>query len=489
MAARRGTWNNKNMGVAARIVRLRGLSRSGSVVDPTGIARSSPETGTANSTPDPILKKPDRAHNEHAEGVMNPLLKSLAETVCRSGNLLITDASGNTHRYGDGTGRPVHLSFNTRSAEWAVALDPGLKMGEAYMDGQIDLVEGTIFDLIALILSNSGELAGEDTFWMKPAALARIMARRITQANSIRRSRTNVHHHYDLSGTLYDLFLDEDRQYSCAYFTAPDDDLDSAQRAKKRHIAAKLCIDRPGLDVLDIGSGWGGLGLYLANNLGAEVKGVTLSEEQHAYSNAQAAEAGMADHACFELQDYRVVDVPFDRIVSVGMFEHVGRYHYDIFFDKAARLLKEDGVMLLHTIGRSRGPTYTNPFIDRYIFPGGYIPALSEVMAAIERSGLLVTDIEILRLHYAETLRHWRERFAARRDDAKALYDERFCRMWEFYLAGSEAAFRWQNLVVFQIQLAHRQDAVPLTRRYLDEQEGTLAELERGRREEWRMAG
>lgn len=284
-------------------------------------------------------------------------------------------------------------------------------------------------------------------------------------------------HHYDLSSRLYELFLDSDRQYSCAYFASPDDSLEEAQLAKKRHIAAKLLLE-PGQKLLDIGCGWGGLGLYCAQVSGASVTGVTLSEEQHKIACARAKEQGLDGKVDFRLIDYRDVNDRFDRIVSVGMFEHVGTKHYDEFFNKVRDLLAEDGVMLLHTIGRSDGPGVTDPWIRKYIFPGGYIPALSEMMPAIERSGLVVTDIEVLRLHYAETLRHWSERFSANRDAVKEIYDERFCRMWEFYLAGAEMAFRHWGQVVFQVQLARKQDAVPLTRSYLERWENDIQSAE-----------
>ncbi|HYS49033.1 MAG TPA: cyclopropane-fatty-acyl-phospholipid synthase family protein, partial [Xanthobacteraceae bacterium] len=289
-------------------------------------------------------------------------------------------------------------------------------------------------------------------------------------------------------GRLYATFLDADRQYSCAYFEAPDQSLDDAQLAKKRHIAAKLLLE-PRRRVLDIGSGWGGLAFYLAEMCGAQVKGVTLSQEQLALSKARAEEKGIAGSVAFELADYRDVTGAFDRIVSVGMFEHVGVGFYDTFFRRCAELLADDGVMLLHSIGRSEGPGVTNPFIAKYIFPGGYIPALSEVLPAIERSGLLVTDVEILRLHYADTLKAWRERFLARREDVERLYDARFVRMWEFYLAASEMAFRHQGLMVFQIQLAGRQDLVPTTRDYIAREEARLRGVEGGRRPPLRLAG
>ncbi|MGH6886480.1 MAG: class I SAM-dependent methyltransferase, partial [Geminicoccales bacterium] len=293
------------------------------------------------------------------------------------------------------------------------------------------------------------------------------------QYNPVPRARANAAHHYDLSDALYDLFLDADRQYSCAYFTHPHDDLAQAQADKKRHIAAKLLL-RPGHRVLDIGSGWGGLGLYLAGAGAGEVVGITLAEEQLKVSRARAEQAGLADRVRFELRDYRDQAGRFDRIVSVGMFEHVGLQHYPAFFRKIRELLVEDGVALVHAIGRMHGPGATNAWIRKYIFPGGYAPALSEVLPAVERLGLWVTDIEILRLHYAKTLRAWRRRFMANRDRVAQVYDERFCRMWEFYLIGSELAFRRMGHMVFQIQLAKRQDAVPLTRDY-------IVDWERGR--------
>src|SRR5581483_3988160 len=298
----------------------------------------------------------------------------------------------------------------------------------------------------------------------------------------------NVAHHYDLDGRLYSLFLDADRQYSCAYFEKPDQSLDDAQLAKKRHLAAKLRLNRD-QRVLDIGCGWGGLGLYLAEFAGAKVTGVTLSQEQHAIANSRAVEKSLSDRAKFELRDYRDVEGPFDRIVSVGMFEHVGVNFYDTYFKKCASLLDRDGVMVLHSIGRSEGPGVTNPWIAKYIFPGGYIPSLSEVLPVIERSGLLVTDIEILRLHYAETLKAWRERFLAHRDEVERIYDQRFVRMWEFYLASSEMSFREQNMMVMQIQLAKRQGVVPMTRDYIAREESRLRAAEGDRRPQLRLAG
>jgi cyclopropane-fatty-acyl-phospholipid synthase len=302
----------------------------------------------------------------------------------------------------------------------------------------------------------------------------RMLGRRLHQFNPVGRASRNIRHHYDLSAGFYRLFLDEDMQYSCAYFPHPDASLEEAQLAKKRHIAAKLAM-RPGLRVLDIGSGWGGMGLYLARDFEATVTGVTLSRDQHEVSCARAREAGLAERAVFELRDYRSLGDRFDRIVSVGMFEHVGVSHYREFFETCGRLLDDDGVMLLHSIGRSGVPGATNPFIRKHIFPGGYMPSLSEVLPVIERSGLVVTDIEILRLHYAETLKHWRARFHASWDEAAERFDERFCRMWDFYLAGSEAAFRWQDLMVFQIQIAKTNHTLPITRDYMARKEAALA--------------
>jgi cyclopropane-fatty-acyl-phospholipid synthase len=295
------------------------------------------------------------------------------------------------------------------------------------------------------------------------------MKRRSISDNKPWRSRRNVAHHYDLNRRLYQLFLDPDMQYSCAYFEFPDQSLEEAQLAKKRLIAAKLLVE-PDSRVLDIGSGWGGLGLYVKQIGGAaDVLGVTLSTEQLELARKRAAEAGVADSVRFALEDYRNVKGSFDRIVSVGMFEHVGPRYYEAYFRKCRELLEPEGVVLVHTIGLLDGPWYPNPWLDKYIFPGGQLPALSEIVPAVERAGLVITDVECLRLHYARTLSAWRSRFMANRNEACALYDERFCRMWEFYLAACEAAFRFQNVAIFQVQCARKQEAVPLTRDYIRE--------------------
>jgi cyclopropane-fatty-acyl-phospholipid synthase len=415
---------------------------------------------------------------------MDRLLQFLLKTFIRRGTFRVTTSRGTVLAFGDGTGQPVSVRFASRKAEWGILLDPELKFGESYMDGTFVVEEGTIADVLAIALGQKSEVP----HWARLQGLLRYLWRRLGQFNPRPRARRNVAHHYDLDGRLYSLFLDADRQYSCAYFERPGQSLDDAQLAKKRHLTAKLMI-KPDKRVLDIGCGWGGLGLYLAEVGGADVTGITLSHEQHAVANERAAEKGLNDRARFRLQDYRDITGPFDRIVSVGMFEHVGVNHYDTFFQKSAQLLANEGVMVLHTIGRSEGPNVTSPWISKYIFPGGYIPALSEVLPRIERAGLLVTDIEILRLHYAETLKQWRQRFLAHREEAERIYDQRFVRMWEFYLAACEMSFREQNMMVMQIQLTKRQGVVPITRDYIMGEERRLAAAEKERRPPLRLAG
>ncbi len=415
---------------------------------------------------------------------MDRLLRTLlASFICR-GSINFTTADGATFSCGDGTGVPVAARFVTRQAERRLLANPELALGETYMDGTFVIERGSVVDLLSIVMSQPAVMPD----WAKPQWWLRYLIRPLRQLNIKARARRNVAHHYDLDGRLYSLFLDADRQYSCAYFDAPNTTLDDAQLAKKRHLAAKLLIDR-GRRVLDIGCGWGGLALYLAGMYEADVTGVTLSAEQLQVANARAAERNLTASARFLLQDYRDVPGTFDRIISVGMFEHVGAAFYDTFFRRCAELLDDNGVMVLHSIGRSEGPDSTNPWIAKYIFPGGYIPALSEVLPAIERAGLLVCDIEILRLHYAETLKAWRERFMARREEAVQLYDERFARMWEFYLAAAEMGFRQQNMMNFQIQLTKRQGIVPMTRDYIHREEARLRALERGARPALRMAG
>ena len=414
---------------------------------------------------------------------MDRLLLTFLGRFVRHGSLTVTTAGGRTCTFGDGSRRPVTVRFASAAAQRAVLFDPELKLGEAYMDGSLIVERGSIADLLALLLAQE-RLGGRN--WLLPRLL-RYLFRRLQQFNLRSRSRTNVAHHYDLDGRLYSLFLDGDRQYSCAYFENPDQSLDDAQLAKKRHLAAKLRLT-PDVTVLDIGCGWGGLALYLAEIAGAQVTGITLSQEQYQRAQARALERGRQDVA-FKLVDYRDVDGRFDRIVSVGMFEHVGIGFYDAFFNKCAKLVAEDGVVLLHTIGRSSPPGITNPWIAKYIFPGGYIPALSEILPAIEKAGLIVADVEVLQLHYAETLKAWRERFLAHRDEVVRLYDQRFVRMWEFYLACSEMAFRMGEMVVFQIQMTKRKGLIPTRRDYIAREEAQLRTAEAAYAPPLRLAG
>jgi cyclopropane-fatty-acyl-phospholipid synthase len=412
---------------------------------------------------------------------MSGMLRMLLRRIVRRGTLEVRVGNAPPFQVGDGDGTPLTLIIEGRKAARRLALNPELTLGELYMDGQLRVEGDDIADLLALFLSNMS--TANPPAPIRALRAARTAIRRCRQHNGPGRARRNVAHHYDLDGRLYDLFLDNDRQYSCAYFERPRASLDAAQLAKKRHIAAKLIVE-PGQKVLDIGCGWGGLGLYLAEQCGADVTGITLSTEQLGVARERARAKGLDakgldgrgahGHVDFRLEDYRATQGTFDRVVSVGMFEHVGAGYYPTFFKHVARLLAPKGVMLLHFIGRVTSPGATNPWIDKYIFPGGYVPALSEVMAAIEPTGLIVTDVEVLRLHYAETLRHWRARFHAHRAESLALFDERFFRMWDFYLAASEMSFRHDGLVVFQLQIAHDQEAVPLTRDYIGDREDEL---------------
>ncbi len=384
----------------------------------------------------------------------------------RRGRMVLIESNGRITKFGEtGEGPPLTIRVHDRWTMRRLSVNPNLALGEAYMDGTLTTENGTIRDVIALIFNNMSdapvslpEEAVERPF--------RFLLRRLQQYNPMTRSQRNVSHHYDLSRRLYELFLDTDEQYSCAYFTDPNMSLEAAQEAKKQHIAAKLLL-KPGMRVLDIGSGWGGLALTLAETAGVDVTGLTLSREQLAVANERAGAKGVSDRVRFYLRDYRAETGTYDRIVSVGMFEHVGVNHYPTFFAKLNQLLAPDGVALLHSIGRLTGPGRTNAWIRKYIFPGGYAPALSEVLPLVERSGLLSTDIELLRMHYATTIDHWTRRFQANRAEIARLYDERFCRMWEFYLAGAEMDFRYLSAAVFQLQMAKSVTAVPLTRDYI----------------------
>ena len=389
------------------------------------------------------------------------MLTNLLERRIKHGTLHLQMPDGSTRTLGEGEPQ-AHWRLHSHKAAARILRDPELELGETYTDGDWDTGEGQLQDLLGLLMRNFPESD-------EPAGLQRLL--RVPQMflrhwNRIGRSRRNVAHHYDLDGELFRLFLDEDMQYSCAYYYAPGIDLEEAQRAKRGHIANKLLL-KPGQRVLDIGSGWGGLALDLAEQAGVEVTGLTLSEEQLKVARRRAVERGLEDRVHFELQDYRQHRGNYDRIVSVGMFEHVGPPNYRHFFSQVRKLLAPGGVALLHTIGRQSTPGGTNPWIRKYIFPGGYIPALSEVSGAIERTGLVTSDVEVLRLHYADTLAAWQRRFQRQRREVTQRMGERFYRMWEFYLASCEASFRWRDLVVFQFQLAKDLATVPVTRDYL----------------------
>ena len=386
-----------------------------------------------------------------------PMLRSIV----REQALRIVDHKGRSHLVGDGTAPAATVRLRSKRLEYVLALNPALALGEAYMDGLLIIEDGNLYDFLEVLARNYGKL-GKNR-WL---SLIERLGRGLKQANSSARARRNVAHHYDLSDQLYDIFLDRERQYSCAYFPDVDASLEVAQQNKMRHLAAKLLL-RPGLKVLDIGSGWGGLALYLARTTGADVTGVTLSAEQHKVSEARTREIGLTGQVRFLLCDYREIVGSFDRIVSVGAFEHVGKRNYGEFFTKLNQLLAEDGIAVLHSIGYSDAPAPINPFIRKYIFPGADLPSLSEVFPVVEESGLFVTDLEILRLHYAFTLLHWRQRLARRRDEVVCLYDERFYRMWEFYFALCEIGFRYRSNIVFQMQMARGMDTVPITRDYM----------------------
>lgn len=397
------------------------------------------------------------------------ILSRLLKQIVGNGVLNIVDHTGKTHTISNGTRSIVTIKLHNKKIAWQLIINPELGLGEGYMDKSITLEHGNLYDLLDLCTHN---------FHKAPPSISSFFniflkcLRRFHQYNPVKRAQRNVHHHYNLKKELYDLFLDKDRQYSCAYFTSREDDLDLAQLNKKKHIASKLHLN-PGQKILDIGCGWGGLSLYLAKLMNVEVTGLTLSEEQHKIATKRAEESGLSHRVKFLLQDYRqeMNHGTYDRIVSVGMFEHVGINHYQEFFTKVHHLLKSDGVALLHAIGRSFGPGATNAWIRKYIFPGGYCPALSEVLPELEKSKFYVGDVEILHHHYAETLKLWRTRFKDKWEHAQKIYDERFCRMWEYYLTTSEIAFRNLGFMVFQIQFSKFHDVIPLTRNYIGERE------------------
>ena len=408
-------------------------------------------------------------------GLWTASLKGKLPDLIKRGHIRVILPDGDIAEAGQGDTPQVTVRVHETRWLRRILTDPAMQFGEAYMAGGLTVEDGDIYDLLDLIwlnLAAQPKAAG----WTLGGRILngmRLALRRMRQLNDARKAKRNISRHYDIGNDLYRLFLDSDMQYSCAYFPHPDIGLDEAQRLKRDHIAHKLCL-KPGQSVLDIGCGWGGLALHMATHEGVSVDGITLSQEQIAIARQRVQAAGLSNAVDFRLIDYRKLSQPYDRIVSVGMLEHVGLPQFETYFEQVAKLLKRDGVALIHTIGRPHGPGITNPWIARHIFPGGYIPALSELMPAIEKAGLTVLDVEILRLHYAETLKAWRDRFLAHADKAREMYDETFVRMWDFYLAASEVSFRYGEHVVFQIQLGHNQTAVPLTRDYLYA-DGTVA--------------
>ena len=411
--------------------------------------------------------------------IFDELLLNFLRNHVKGGKLRVVLPTGTTDEFGDAPQPRVAVRLTDKAALLALVRDPDLAFGELFMDERLQILEGSVYDLLAIAAQSVRNV--KPAAWIMALRRLRDAAWRLFPGNPKAKAKANVHHHYDLDFRLYRTFLDEDFQYSCAYFEYENQTLDEAQLAKKRHIAAKLLV-RPGHHVLDIGCGWGGLALYLARVCGAKVTGVTLSEEQHKVARARVAKEGLADKVDIRLMDYRDVTGSFDRVVSVGMFEHVGKGDYAPFFDLIREAIPEDGVALLHTIGCGDEPGPSNPWVTKYIFPGGYLPALSDVTPVIEKSDLITTDIETLRLHYAYTLKNWRQRFLSKRDEMAKLYDERFCRMWEFFLAASEAAFRFDRTLVFQVQMAKHENTVPITRDYIARREEELRKIEKSLR-------
>ncbi len=385
------------------------------------------------------------------------------------GRINLVQPNGGRQAIGPGGGNELTVRLADLRVAFDIARKPRLAFGEAYMDGRLIIEDGTILDLLEMIVgANRWEDGGQGRALLKKGKIK--VLKKLFRRNDAKRSRRNVAHHYDLKDELYELFLDGDRQYSCAYFTDPDNSLEQAQSDKKAHIAAKLYL-KPGMRVLDIGSGWGGTALYLNRVADVDVLGITLSEEQLKVARRRADEAGVADRVKFELIDYRHLSGTFDRIVSVGMFEHVGAAHYEEFFGKCRDLLADDGVMLLHTIGKLGSAGAPDPFTDKWIFPGYHLPSLSQMCAASEKVRMIASDVETLRLHYAYTLRHWLKRANASRDEIVAMYDERFFRMWEFYLAGGIVMFESGAACNYQVQYIRDRNAIPITRDYMTEAE------------------
>lgn len=405
-------------------------------------------------------------------------LSHMMKSFIRVGSLTVIDAEGRVHVFAGSPGPSVTMRLTDPSLYYKLVLNPELHAGEAYMDGRMSFENSTLRDFLTLFSMNRLSLGSYPL--QKVLRKISLGLKKFQQANPVGQAQKNVSHHYDIGNDFYRLFLDKGMQYSCAYFTSDNDTLEEAQQNKLRLIASKLNL-KPGQRILDIGSGWGDMALYLGRMENVNVLGVTLSREQCALANQKAANLGLSDRVRFELRDYRHVEEKFDRIVSVGMFEHVGVHHYDEFFTKVNDLLTPDGVMLLHSIGHMSPPGTASPWLRKYIFPGAYSPALSEVFTSVEKNSLWVTDLEFLRLHYAKTLAHWESRFQANRAKVAQMYDERFCRMWEFYLISAEMMFRTGSQLVFHMQLAKKRDAAPIVRDYITDIQRQYQTVERER--------
>ena len=396
---------------------------------------------------------------------MNTSLKNFCESLFKEDGFILVDANSKEYKIGKPKKDiPIKLKILDKSLHYKLLLLPDLYLGEAYTNGSAVIENGSITDFLEIAMKNIGR--GETNIYAKTIKKVFGTYRYLTNFNFINRSKSNVAHHYDISEKLYDLFLDENRQYSCAYFKNDNDSLETAQKNKMNHIIKKLNL-KNNQKVLDIGSGWGTLAIEIAKQSQCEVTGITLSENQLKYSQNKVKELNLENQVNFKLMDYRELNEKFDRVVSVGMFEHVGRKFYGKYFEKVSNLLADDGLALIHTIGSVMTPRDPHPWITKYIFPGGYTPSLSEVAKPIERSGLIISDMEVLRMHYSHTLRHWKERFLGKKDEVLTMFDEKFYRMWEFYLAGCEMAFKWGDQVVFQFQLTKDLTTAPNTRDYI----------------------
>ena len=396
---------------------------------------------------------------------MNTSLKNFCESLFKEDGFILVDANSKEYTIGKPKKDiPIKLKILDKSLHYKLLLLPDLYFGEAYTNGSAVIENGSITDFLEIAMKNIGR--GETNIYAKTIKKVFGTYRYLTNFNFINRSKSNVAHHYDISEKLYDLFLDENRQYSCAYFKNDNDSLETAQKNKMNHIIKKLNL-KNNQKVLDIGSGWGTLAIEIAKQSQCEVTGITLSENQLKYSQNKVKELNLENQVNFKLMDYRELNEKFDKVVSVGMFEHVGRKFYGKYFEKVSNLLADDGLALIHTIGSVMTPRDPHPWITKYIFPGGYTPSLSEVAKPIERSGLIISDMEVLRMHYSHTLRHWKERFLGKKDEVLTMFDEKFYRMWEFYLAGCEMAFKWGDQVVFQFQLTKDLTTAPNTRDYI----------------------